>query len=129
MLTGTKKGGAQGQQNGSAAAHEGGKMPKQEQGEAPKQDVVYEAYDPLVMRQAAGAETLRFETFDAALDEFYSKVPAHLYPCVLLAARSRPQRATALAIHSSSSSGTVLAVGRTGFKKVKHSFDHVSAGG
>jgi hypothetical protein len=35
---------------------------------------VYDAYEPLVWAQAAAAQLLHFETFDAALDEFYSKV-------------------------------------------------------
>lgn len=40
----------------------------------PNQEVEYDAYEPLVMVQAAEKAMLRFDTFDAALDEFYSKV-------------------------------------------------------
>ena len=39
-----------------------------------EEDVIYDSYDPLVLQQAAGQEMRRFESFDAALDEFYSKV-------------------------------------------------------
>ena len=44
-------------------------------------DVAYDSYDPLVLQQAASQEMRRFESFDAALDEFYSKVhPTGLLP-------------------------------------------------
>ncbi len=54
--------------------------PKQEDnvekanGEAPARNVIYEEYDPIVLRQRQGRPVLQFPTFDAALDEFYSKV-------------------------------------------------------
>lgn len=38
------------------------------------EDAAYDSYDPLVLQQAASQEMRRFESFDAALDEFYSKV-------------------------------------------------------
>ena len=36
--------------------------------------VLYEEYDPLVLLQRQGQPVLEFPSFDAALDEFYSKV-------------------------------------------------------
>lgn len=38
-------------------------------------EVMYEEYDPLVLRQREASPVLEFPTFDDALDEFYSKVP------------------------------------------------------
>ena len=35
---------------------------------------IYADFDPLLLRQKAGQRHLEFGTFDAALDEFYSKV-------------------------------------------------------
>ena len=37
--------------------------------------VVYEDFDPLLLKQNEAAQKLEFETYDAALDEFYAKVP------------------------------------------------------
>ena len=34
---------------------------------------LYDSYDPLLLEQHAGGNTQEFETFDAAVDEFYSK--------------------------------------------------------
>ena len=36
--------------------------------------VVYEDFDPLLLKQNEAAHKLEFETYDAALDEFYAKV-------------------------------------------------------
>lgn len=36
--------------------------------------VVYEDFDPLLLKQNEAAQKLEFETYDAALDEFYAKV-------------------------------------------------------
>ena len=55
--------------------------PKEEAslGEKPKLDdgLVYESYDPLLLKQNEAQELLPFSTFDAALDEFYAKVSHH----------------------------------------------------
>ena len=36
--------------------------------------MVYEDFDPLLLKQNEAAQKLEFETYDAALDEFYAKV-------------------------------------------------------
>lgn len=36
--------------------------------------MVYEDFDPLLLKQNEAAQKLEFETYDAALDEFYTKV-------------------------------------------------------
>ena len=36
--------------------------------------IVYEDFDPLLLKQNEGLQKLEFETYDAALDEFYAKV-------------------------------------------------------
>ncbi|KAL3145238.1 hypothetical protein ABBQ32_000984 [Trebouxia sp. C0010 RCD-2024] len=36
--------------------------------------VVYEDFDPLLLKQNEAAQKLEFETYDAALDEFYAKI-------------------------------------------------------
>jgi hypothetical protein len=36
---------------------------------------MYDDFNPLQLQQKAGQPALEFDTFDAALDEFYSKVP------------------------------------------------------
>lgn len=36
--------------------------------------VVYEDFDPLLLKQNEAAHRLEFDTYDAALDEFYAKV-------------------------------------------------------
>lgn len=36
--------------------------------------VVYEDFDPLLLKQNEAQQKLEFETYDAALDEFYAKV-------------------------------------------------------
>lgn len=41
--------------------------------------MVYEDFDPLLLKQNEAAQKLEFETYDAALDEFYAKVS-----CLLL---------------------------------------------
>jgi len=35
---------------------------------------VYEDFDPLLLKQNEGLQKLEFETYDAALDEFYARV-------------------------------------------------------
>lgn len=40
--------------------------------------MVYEDFDPLLLKQNEAAQKLEFETYDAALDEFYAKVPCLL---------------------------------------------------
>lgn len=39
--------------------------------------MLYDDFDPLPLQQKAALPVLEFETFDAALDEFYSKVCSH----------------------------------------------------
>ena len=36
--------------------------------------IVYEDFDPLLLKQNEGLQKLEFETYDSALDEFYAKV-------------------------------------------------------
>ena len=36
--------------------------------------MVYEDFDPLLLKQNEAAQKLEFATYDAALDEFYAKV-------------------------------------------------------
>jgi hypothetical protein len=36
--------------------------------------IVYEDFDPLLLKQNEGLQKLEFETYDAALDEFYARV-------------------------------------------------------
>ena len=55
---------------------------------SPKEDAEYDAYEPLVMAQAAGRAMLHYETFDAALDEFYSKVGGQRAPCCMLCTKT-----------------------------------------
>lgn len=38
--------------------------------------IVYEDFDPLLLKQNEAAQKLEFETYDAALDEFFAKVLA-----------------------------------------------------
>lgn len=45
-------------------------------GQQQPSDVVNQEYNPLCLAQYADASVLTFPTFDAALDEFYSKVSA-----------------------------------------------------
>lgn len=35
---------------------------------------MYEDFDPLLLKQNEGLQKLEFETYDAALDEFYARV-------------------------------------------------------
>ena len=35
---------------------------------------MYEDFDPLLLKQNGGLQKLEFETYDAALDEFYARV-------------------------------------------------------
>lgn len=41
----------------------------------------YESYDPLALAQHAGGHVQAFDTFDAAVDEFYSKAGPCLLSC------------------------------------------------
>ena len=42
--------------------------------DAAEEDKVYEDFDPLLMQQHAVRSHMQFDTFDAAVDEFFSKV-------------------------------------------------------
>ena len=48
--------------------------------------VVYEDFDPLLLKQNEAAQKLEFETYDAALDEFYAKVgfPSFILASILI---------------------------------------------
>lgn len=41
--------------------------------------VVYEDFDPLLLKQNESLQKLEFDTYDAALDEFYAKVSNHVH--------------------------------------------------
>ena len=41
--------------------------------------MVYEDFDPLLLKQNEAAQKLEFVTYDAALDEFYAKVSCLLH--------------------------------------------------
>lgn len=51
--------------------------------------IVYEDFDPLLLKQNEALQQLEFETYDAALDEFYAKVrPAWLGHAAMLICNS-----------------------------------------
>ena len=60
---------------GTGTGRRGGDNP-QEGGppEDESQPLVYDNFDALPLRQNEGKSVLRFDTFDAALDEFFAKV-------------------------------------------------------
>ena len=39
---------------------------------------VYQDFNPLKLKQSEGSKVIEFQTFDASLDEFYSKVSSAL---------------------------------------------------
>ena len=57
----------------AAEAAKAAGLPAVEEDEA---DLVYDDYEPLQLLQQRGRPSRAFPTFDAALDEFYSKVSA-----------------------------------------------------
>ncbi|KAK9837244.1 hypothetical protein WJX81_001363 [Elliptochloris bilobata] len=75
-VDGRTPGGAEGQASGAAAAD----------GE---EDVIYEGFEPLELAQHAKRPMLRLPTFDAALDEYFSKVEGQK----VAAARAAQERA------------------------------------
>lgn len=83
------------QRAAAAAAAEAAKAAEAAAAPEDEADLVYDDYEPLQLLQQEGRPTRPFPTFDAALDEFYSKVSAcHTTPaCPSVTLHSPPQNA------------------------------------
>ncbi len=83
------------QRAAAAAAAEAAKAAGQPAVEEDEADLVYDDYEPLQLLQQQGRPSRAFATFDAALDEFYSKVPAPATALPASPSRRPPQACTA----------------------------------